>query len=569
VASKPKKSTKTSKKAASSPASPPASPPPTAPAAPAGTTPAAVPVPATVTPTPAAAPAPAAAASPPAASPPATPAASATKYPPGIIEEVTLNWTDLTGAKTGAKALGSNKFYKAQIAEMGGMFRVTFNYGRVGADGQTQIVNCSTLQQAKRTLDSKVSAKIKKGYTRLEMRSHDDEISKAKQNNVEVTKPKVQAKKSDIVLHPEVGNLMRLMYTSAGNAIKAGLSSSAGASDSAPLGNLHDRQLDLGADILDKIDKYIRDSNKKTDQKKLIDFTNEYLSNIPRNIDHARRGGRLDINAILLNSKERVDTERKFISLLRDAYLQKDVFAAAALVDDPIEVWYEGLNCTVEYLEPKSDEYKRVAGYFDKGQSPKNANFYGRLKVARAWRLERIGEKPKFQAYADNIIKKPNVTGIVPGWHGTRTENLMGISKSGLLMPENLPKGVHITGKAFGKGIYHAPCWPDAGEDRKSEDGQVYKRYNGALKSMNYTSVAGAYYSSGNTARAGYMYLEEIALGVPEVHLTACWDKPRPEPGYDYIYAKAFGNPQLQHDEIVTFTEEASRLTHLLEIVTK
>ena len=34
---------------------------------------------------------------------------------PQLLEEVVLNWTDLTGAKTGATALGSNKFYKAQI----------------------------------------------------------------------------------------------------------------------------------------------------------------------------------------------------------------------------------------------------------------------------------------------------------------------------------------------------------------------------------------------------------------------------------------------------------------------
>ena len=31
-----------------------------------------------------------------------------------------------------------------------------------------------------------------------------------------------------------------------------------------------------------------------------------------------------------------------------------------------------------------------------------------------------------------------------------------------VLMPEHLPKGVPITGKAFGKGIYSAPCWPDS-----------------------------------------------------------------------------------------------------------
>jgi hypothetical protein len=141
----------------------------------------------------------------------------------------------------------------------------------------------------------------------------------------------------------------------------------------------------------------------------------------------------------------------------------------------------------------------------------------------------------------------------------------MGISRSGLLMPENLPKGVHITGKAFGLGIYHAPRWPDSGKPRK-ENGEMYARYNGALKSMNYTSIAGAYWNSGAAGTNGFLFLEEIALGIGEVHLTACWDKARPADGFDYIYAKAFGNDQLSHDEIVTFHEDAQRMTHLLEI---
>jgi hypothetical protein len=199
------------------------------------------------------------------------------------------------------------------------------------------------------------------------------------------------------------------------------------------------------------------------------------------------------------------------------------------------------------------------------GQSPKNANFYEKLKVARVWRLERNGTKSGFDAYAQQITKKKGATGIIPGWHGTRTENLMGISRSGLLMPENLPKGVHITGKAFGLGIYHAPRWPDSGQPRK-ENGQTYARYNGALKSMNYTSIGGAHWNSAATGTTGFLFLEEIALGIPEVHLSACWDKPRPEQGCDYIYAKAFGNDQLAHDEVVTFHQDAQRMTHLLEI---
>ncbi|MBK8692757.1 MAG: WGR domain-containing protein [Deltaproteobacteria bacterium] len=88
-----------------------------------------------------------------------------------LVEEVTLNWTDLTGKKTGATSLGSNKFYKAQIFDEGGSFRVVFTYGRVGQAGQVQEVVASTLPAAKVALDKKVKEKVAKGYTKLDMRS--------------------------------------------------------------------------------------------------------------------------------------------------------------------------------------------------------------------------------------------------------------------------------------------------------------------------------------------------------------------------------------------------------------
>ena len=503
----------------------------------------------------------------PAAAPVAAPAS--TPKQGGLLDEITLNWTDLTGARTGATSLGSNKFYKAKLTELSpGSYEVVFNYGRVGTDGQTQRLTFSDLKTAQRKMMSKVNAKISKGYTRLQMRTQEDELAKAKAKGVKVDAPKKKKAKSTREFHPMVSALLRIIYTEAGKAVAKGLSASAGATDDAPLGNLQDSQLDKGADILEEIETVLEKSAKPA-KKKLIDLTNAYLSNIPRNIDHARKGGKLDLTMILIDNRERIEEQRKFLTLLRDAYLQREVFAEAAVADDPVEVWFDGLGCALDFIEPKSPEFTKVSELFDVGQSPKNSNFYGKLKVARAWKLERNGKAALMKAYADKVTKQKGATGIIPGWHGTRTENLMGISKGGLLMPENLPKGVHITGKAFGRGIYHAPRWPDAGQDRKGDDGKTYQRYNGALKSMNYTSISGAYWSSHNTGKAGFMYLEEIALGIPEVHLTACWDRHRPEKGYDYIYAQAFGNPQLSHDEVVTFHEDASRLTHLLEIVHK
>jgi hypothetical protein len=79
---------------------------------------------------------------------------------------------------------------------------------------------------------------------------------------------------------------------------------------------------------------------------------------------------------ILLNTKERIEAEREFITLLRDAHLAKEIFAEAAAADDPVEVWHDGLSCELAFVEPGTPEFERVAELFDVGQSPKNSNFY-------------------------------------------------------------------------------------------------------------------------------------------------------------------------------------------------
>ncbi len=483
---------------------------------------------------------------------------------PQVLEEVTLNWTDLTGAKTGATSLGSNKFYRAQIM---GDFTVVFTYGRVGQSGQIQKVKGKDLADAQKQLKKKIDSKIAKGYTKVELRTESEEKNKTAAATGDTSvkaKAKGPAKKS--AFHPEVESLLEVIYQSTGKAIAAGLSSSAGASSASPLGNLSDSQLDKGADILDEIEQRIA---KKAKAKELVDLTNDYLSTIPRNIDHARKGKKLDLDLIVINDKDRITEQRTFIGLLRDAFLQKDVFANAAAADDPHEVWYQGLKCDMSWLDPKSDEYKEVKELYDKGQSPINSNFYGKLKVGRIWKLEQQGRKDPFETYATATCKKTNATGRIPGWHGTRTENLMGICKTGLVMPQDLPKGVHVTGRAFGLGIYHTPRWPDSGGKTKDEKGKSFTRYNGALKSTNYTSLKGAFYGRNNTADRGYLFLEELALGVPELALEACFDKPAPKKGCDYIYARAHGHASLSNDEVVTFDANASRRTHVLEVMHK
>lgn len=189
------------------------------------------------------------------------------------VEEVILNWTDLTGKKTGATALGSNKFYKAQIFDLGGSFKVVFNYGRVGQAGQTQEVVCSTLAAAKKALEKKVNEKVAKGYTRIEMRSDQDELAKAKAKGVKVGTPKEHVVRTRV--HPEVEAFLKIVYGSTGAAVATGLSSTAGASKDAPLGNLSDKQLDKGADILDEVERRLKGAKQPT-KDELVELTNEF-----------------------------------------------------------------------------------------------------------------------------------------------------------------------------------------------------------------------------------------------------------------------------------------------------
>jgi len=509
-----------------------------------------------------------------------------------IVESVTLNFTDLTGSKTGCTKLGSNKFWKGWVEDCGGSANFECRWGPTGEAGSDKGSKRGVgLAEARKLLASKVNSKEKKGYTRLLVRDDDEEKAKAAAKGIDLTTGKkaapVVAPTTTPKFHPEVGRLLGIIYGENAKVVTKGLSAQAGATADNPIGNLSDRQLDIGGSVLDEIEAELRStfghessSNKGQNlplvggrpNNRIISLTNDYMSNVPREIGRAMRGPS-NLHKLVISSYERLEGQRKFLQLLRDAHLTQAVFKAAAHQSSTAGkegVWYDGLGCDIDICEPGSADFKRVVGIFEKGQSRKNSNWFrgsqSVLRVARVFKLTRTGTEGAFNAYAAKMAAKPGAIGKVMAWHGTRTENLLGISKSGLLMPENLPKGVHISGKAFGKGIYHAPVTTSLPEVHGAKtDGT-----NGALKSMNYTSARGAYYGANNRATGAFMYLQEVAMGCGQVTTSACWDQKRPNgwPKNDFIYAAAGGCSTLSHDELVTFDQDAQMFRYLLEIET-
>lgn len=508
-----------------------------------------------------------------------------------IIESVTLNFTDLTGDKTGCTTLGSNKFWKGWVEDLGsGLANFECRWGPTGTPGSDKgSIRGTSLSAASDHLRKKVHEKEAKGYTKLDTRTDHEEMVKAAAKGVVIAATAVKAVAAPSAFHPEVGRLLGVIYNETARVVRAGLSAQAGATADNPIGNLSDRQLDLGGAILDEIAEELQrtigretPTNRTTTlplvggvpSTSIINLTNRFMSNIPREIGRDMRG-RENLHRLALSSYDRLEAQRTFLQLLRDAHISKDIFQAAGAQTTSggkEHVWYEGLNCDIDLCAPGSKDFLRVAEIFNTAQSKNNQNWWraGRpvVRVARVFKFTRKGTSSRFDAFAAKTVTKPGAVGKIMAWHGTRTENLLGISKLGLLMPENLPHGVAVSGKAFGRGIYHAPCWAATGHAKVGRHATQIDN-GGQFKSLNYTSLSGANYGACNTSRNAYLFLQDVALGLAEVRTSACWDQHRPLgfPTNDFIYACGSANRGgFVNDELVTFDQDAQIFRYLLEI---
>lgn len=508
-----------------------------------------------------------------------------------IIYQAHLAVTDLTGKTTGCTSLGSNKIWKARVVDHeDGTGDFICEWGEIGRKMSTRgSLYKVPLSKAVAKFKAKRREKLspKKGYTEVEVRSDAEEIAKQKAAGVVPKAPKAAAvQATSRTFPPQVERLLSTIYGSTSTAVRAGLSAQAGATEDNPIGNLSDAQLDKGGRILDEIGNLLereigaesRDNkdvtlplNGRVPRTDIINLTNDYMSNVPRAIDRSQRG-KANLHKLVISSWGRLKEQREFLQLLRDAHVSKAIFqqaAAQTTAGSKLTVWYDGLNCDIEYLDPSHADHQWAKRVFDTQQSKRNQNWWrngrSRCRVVNVFRFTRKGAEAAFEKYAAEVTAKRGATGRIFGWHGTRTPNLLGIGKSGLLMPEHLPRGVHVSGKAFGAGIYHAPAWNATNTTkigRYATDGT-----NGALKSMNYTGHSAAYY--GGSARGNvFMFLQEIALGLPEVKHRAAWNQKRPQgwPQKDWVYANAGGCSTLTHDEVVTFDERAQTFRYLIEV---
>jgi hypothetical protein len=149
-----------------------------------------------------------------------------------------------------------------------------------------------------------------------------------------------------------------------------------------------------------------------------------------------------------------------------------------------------------------------------------------------------VKERPDVPKELQGIYQKAN---ILPGWHGTRRANMIGITTKGLLIR---PSGVAHAGSMFGDSIYWATQ---------------------STKSINYTDVRGSYWAQG-TNKTAYLFLADVAFGNYKMaNGSYFYTLQNIKPNHS-VFAQG-GKSAVINDEIMTYTPTGPGQQHCIRYI--
>jgi poly [ADP-ribose] polymerase len=129
---------------------------------------------------------------------------------------------------------------------------------------------------------------------------------------------------------------------------------------------------------------------------------------------------------------------------------------------------------------------------------------------------------------------------ITPLFHGSRSANIMGICKKGLLLR---PPGAYVTGSMFGNGLYFA---------------------DQSTKSSQYSTAR--FGGSGNSYGDSYfMFVADVALGKIKKYEDSQSHLNKAPYGYDSVQGEK--GRQLIHNEFIVYDIRQNQLQYLVEFV--
>lgn len=414
-----------------------------------------------------------------------------------VVEKVNdLNFFDLTGNKAKTKG-SSNKMYHSelQVAKDNSSAQIFTMFGPTGQVQRKDWRHFTDIERARKEYEKILSGKRKKGYKDIDIAQRAIGSDDAKKIIKPVVLKNVPVQESS-KLHTETERLISVIMGATNKFVAETLR--------CPLGQLSNEQIDNGRACLNKAKTII---NKKTitnkDNDKIEELTNEFYSLIPHNLGSGSRG---QMSHLLLDDISKINQKEYDLDTLLDA---KSI--GNSLISDSIYDQYKSLDTDLDYIDSSSSLFGWLSDMVLNTRA-KNHNYLRTIKVLNAWKVNRAGENSVFEnrmnqiakevktrqplpvGYRDLMVRRPenrrvfSQANVLPLFHGTRTQNISGIFKKGLLIR---PSGVVITGAMYGNSLYMA---------------------KNSTKSINYTSINTSYWAKGNDNKA-FLFLADCVLG--------------------------------------------------------
>lgn len=420
-----------------------------------------------------------------------------------------------------------NKFYKAYMNSDGNSY--TVEYGRIGAPSyQTKVYQGDAYD-----MEHKIFSKIRKGY-----QDYTHLIKQA------LTSSGTSDDGYKAIENTSVNELIKALRKYASDVIKQNYTISSGV--------ITQDMLDTAKEQLDKLnelaDKYSKDGWKSQVYADIpyITFNNELeklFRIIPRKMNKVS-------NFILPKGLSAVEYDKEADKILnREQQLYNTLLAdfqtknaitntknqQSSSTSSPTKTILEDLGLECQLVEDPTT-LKQIKDHLGQVVS----------RFSKAFMVKNNKTQDKYASFMSSM---PNCETKL-FFHGSRNENFWNILKNGL----SLNPKAKITGKMLGNGLYMA---------------------NKAIKSINYTSLRGSYWSGG-TSNVGYLAVFAVAIDPKTAYevssyneISTCygmtWDKlQKIKPGATHVFAHK--GPYLREDELCVYREDQCTIRYLIEL---
>ncbi|CAO3639521.1 unnamed protein product [Cunninghamella echinulata] len=220
-----------------------------------------------------------------------------------------------------------------------------------------------------------------------------------------------------------------------------------------PIGQIPQSSIDEAISILKELEPLIRQyedmgsnmtsTEDRTNQRVLVheiaQKTNAYYRLLPRPSDFSKGGITPILQHYVLNKEKARLLEIGYVNFSANVLLAAKYRASEI---NSMDYAYRSLGCQLTDILEGTAEYNMINKYM----TSTSGHYTGTYQISNIFSIHRQDEVERYKPFENNFNRKLL-------WHGSRTENFMGILKQGLLLK---PSRANISGSMFGEGLYFA-----------------------------------------------------------------------------------------------------------------